>query len=219
VSIRLNAAVACRTAIAMSIVVILCAGLATADDSAEPNGVGGSSEVGPAETGRDAADGAVLVSLRYTGSALKPRENDVSYTINGSGSCVYVTAGDSSTVWNHKVTSLPQGSQVDTLRMYFYDTSGSNSSAWFTVYDLYGNIVSEWPVSSSGSGGNSFNDSAQINHMIDYSIYSYLINWRPSVTGSTMQLCGFRIFYNDFLPIFSDGFESGGVSAWSMVQP
>ena len=75
-----------------------------------------------------------LISWRVTGSALKPRENDVSYATNSSGACTYVTAGDASTVWNIPVI-LPQGTEVDTLRMYYYDTSGSNSSAWFTVYD------------------------------------------------------------------------------------
>jgi hypothetical protein len=29
----------------------------------------------------------------------------------------------------------------------------------------------------------------------DYSLYSYAINWRPYVLGSSMQNCGFRIFY------------------------
>jgi hypothetical protein len=144
-----------------------------------------------------------LISWRMSGSALRPRENDVSYSVSGSGGCSYVTSGDAFTVWNTSV-DLPQGATIDTLRMYFYDTSGSNSSAWFTIYDLYGNIVQEWSVSTSGSGGNSFNDSAQINHTIDYSVYSYLINWRPAVTGNTMQLCGFRIFYEP--PPFGIGF-------------
>lgn len=144
-----------------------------------------------------------LISWRVTGSALKPREDDVSYTINSSGSCGYVSAGDASTVW-HITPVLPQGAVVDTLRMYYYDTSNSNSSAWFTIYDLYGTIVDEFSVSSVGNSGNSFNDSVQINHTVDYSVYSYLLNWRPGVTGSTMQLCGFRIFYTP--PFFTAGF-------------
>lgn len=149
---------------------------------------------------------ASLISWRIAGSALRPRENDVSYSIPGQGGCIYVTSGDASTVWNTPV-NLPQGSTIDTLRIYYNDTSGSNSGAWFTIYDLYGNIVTESAVSTSGNTGFGFNDSAQINHTIDYSVYSYLINWRPSVTGSTMQLCGFRIFYEpppfgiNFLPI------------------
>lgn len=136
-----------------------------------------------------------LTSWRVVGSALKPRENDVDYSISGSGGCTYVTAGDNFTVWNVPI-ALPQGSTIDTLRMYYNDTNAGNSTAWLTVYDLYGEIVDEWSVSSSGSSGNGFNDSDPIDHVIDYSVYAYLLNWRPLVTGSTMQLCGFRIFYN-----------------------
>jgi hypothetical protein len=135
-----------------------------------------------------------LVSWRVTGSALRPRENTVSNTVNSSGGCIYVTAGSAFTVWN-TTPDLPQGAVVDTLRMYYHDTNASNSTAWFTVYDLYGAIVQEWSVSSTGNFGNSFNDSVAIDHTVDYSLYSYLINWRPIVTGSTMQLCGFRVFY------------------------
>jgi hypothetical protein len=140
-----------------------------------------------------------LVSWRVTGSALKPRENDVSYGIGGSGACTYVTTGDASTVWNID-PGLPNGTVVDTLRMYYNDTSASNSTAWFTVYDLYGAIVQEWSVSTSGSSGNGFSDSAQISHAINYSVYNYLLNWRPTVTGSTLQLCGFRVFHETPLP-------------------
>lgn len=139
-------------------------------------------------------EGGSLVSWRVSGSTLKPRENDVSYTVNSNGSCAYVTAGDASTVWNIPI-QLENGSVVDTLRMYYNDTSGSNTTAWFTIYDLYGGIVNEWSVSSNTSSGNSFNDSQQINETVDYSVYSYVINWRPVVSGSTIQLCGFRVFY------------------------
>lgn len=139
-------------------------------------------------------------SWRVTGSALKPRENDVSYSVAGTGACTYVTSGDASTVWNTD-PGLPDGTVVRTLRMYYNDTSASNSTAWFTVYDLYGSIVQEWSVSTSGSSGNSFSDSAAINHTINYAAYNYLLNWRPLVTGSTMQLCGFRVFHETPLPV------------------
>jgi hypothetical protein len=137
----------------------------------------------------------VLRSLRITGSALKPRENNVSYAVDINGSCFYVTAGSATTVWNVPIT-LPDGATIDSLRIYYYDTSASNLSAWFTVYDLYGAIVQEWSVSSSGNSGNSFNDSVQIGHVIDHDVYSYVVNVRPVGTGSTLQFCGARLFYS-----------------------
>ena len=167
----------------------------------ESDSTAGSPEDGFQGEDDRAPDG--LVSLRFAGSTLKPRETNVSYTVGTDGACTYVTAGSNFTVWNVE-TGLPNGAVVDTLRMYFYDTNASDSTGWFTIYDLYGTIVQEWSVSSTGNFGNSFTDSAQINHTIDYSIYSYVLNWRPNVTGSTMQLCGFRIFYSP--PFFSLGF-------------
>jgi len=195
---------------------LLLAAVAAAGDSSAPAPLGVPPN-GPPETDVESVDGASLISLRVAGSALTPREDDVSYSVSGTGGCTYVTAGDAFTVWNHKVT-LPQGATVDTLRMYYYNTSGSSSTAWFTVYDLYGGLVDEWSVSADSSTGNSYNDSAQINHVIDYDVYSYLLNWRPTVTGSTMQLCGFRIFYSD-PTIFRDGFEWADTGAWSATQP
>jgi hypothetical protein len=81
------------------------------------------------------------------------------------------------------------------MRMYYDDTSATDSFAWFSVYDLYGNIVQEWAVASAGSTGNGFGDTALISHTIDYQLYSYAINWRPYVLGAEMQNCGFRLFY------------------------
>ena len=170
--------------------------LSSAEPSADLPDINFSPPDGPAANNlvEEVVEGGGLVSWRATGSALKPRENDVSYTYSGGGGCSYVTAGDASTVWNTPI-HLHNGSVIDTLRMYYYDTSGSNTTAWFTIYDLYGSIVDEWNVSSSNNVGNSFSDSSQINHTIDYSVYSYMINWRPIVSGSSIQLCGFRIFY------------------------
>lgn len=142
---------------------------------------------------------ATLTSWRVSGSVLRPRDNDVNYTTNGYGGCSYVASGDATTVWNAPVL-LPNGATVNTLRMYYYDTNGANSQAWLTVYDLYGVIVNEWLVTSTGNSGNGFRDSATINHKIDHNTYSYLINWRPLAVGSTMQVCGFRVFYE--APLF-----------------
>jgi len=137
----------------------------------------------------------VALNLRIAGSTLKPRANDADYATSGSGGCVYVTGGDQYEVWNTPL-ALPQGAVVSTLRMYYDDTSATDSTAFFTIYDLYGTIISDFSVSTSGSSGNGYRDSDPIDHQIDYGTYSYVLNWRPMVGDSTMQLCGFRIFYD-----------------------
>jgi hypothetical protein len=135
-----------------------------------------------------------ISDFRVPGTALKPRGDDVSYIPTAGGGCFYASAGNSSRVFNTGVY-LPQGSNILAMRMYYDDTSTTNSRAWFTVYDLYGNLVEEWSVDSLGDTGNGFNDTVEISHTIDYASYSYTINWRPYDLGSDTQLCGFRIFY------------------------
>ncbi len=188
-------------------------------ESSAPDGlqpVVGISEVVP-ETAPEQITAITTDWLRVTGSVVRPRSSSISFVASGGGGCTYHTGGSVFMVWNAPVY-LPQGATVNYLRMYYDDTSATDSGAWFTVYDLYGDIVQEWGVSSSGSSGNSYNDSALIDHVVDYSRYSYTVNWRPNVTGSVMQLCGFRIFYFD-PNLFSDGLESGDTDAWSSVTP
>ena len=118
------------------------------------------------------------------------------YTTNSNGSCVYVTAGDSNTVWNFPL-ALPEGSKVEWLRMYYRDADSShNTTGWFTKYDLYGGLVREWAVNSTGSAGDNYSDVLITpTETIDYSNFSYVLNWRPNAVTSTLQLCGFRLFY------------------------
>lgn len=134
--------------------------------------------------------------LRISGAALKPRESNVEWYGGGGGGCIYASTGSSIAVFNVPVY-LPQGSTVKYFRMYYHDTNDSkNSSAWFTVYDMYGDIVGEWEVSSSGSSGDGYRTTAEFTHTVDYASYSYVVNWRPYDLGSDMQVCGFRLYYH-----------------------
>jgi hypothetical protein len=165
--------------------------------SASSEGTGPVSEglAGPVEV-EDVAPAASLplAAIRVAGSVFKPRNSSVGWASTGGGGSIYASSGSPSETWNVPVY-LPQGSIVDRIRMYYYDTSSSNCMGWFTVYDLNGNIVDEWSVTSSGSGGNGYNDSDPINHTINYTAFSYVLNWRPLQLGTTMRLNGFRIFY------------------------
>jgi hypothetical protein len=199
---------------------LLLAGLAVGLIMAEEGAGGRKEPAAPPSSGGDGAAGeprdarpaeneptAVLKSLRIPGSALRPRASNVEYLSSISGGCLYASSGITHTVFNAPVF-LPQDATVRAVRMYYHDTNEDiDSIGWFTVYDLYGNLVEEWGVSSQGSAGNGFNDTAIFTHTIDYSLHSYLVNWRPYVLGSEMQLCGFRIFYEGpygfALPIIS----------------
>lgn len=131
--------------------------------------------------------------LRVTGSVFKPRYSGVGWDFGADGGSIYAFSGSSFEVWNSPLY-LPQGTVIRYVRMYYYDNSANTCWGWFTIYDLYGVIVDEWAVTSSDTG-NSFDDTADINHTIDYSSYSYVLNWRPNQIGSSMMLHGFRVFY------------------------
>jgi hypothetical protein len=135
-----------------------------------------------------------IADFRVPGTALKRRGSDVDYIPTAGGGCFYASAGNSIRVFNTGLY-LPQGSNVLAVRMYYDDTSSSDSRGWFSVYDLYGNLVEEWSVDSTGDFGNGFDDTVEISHTIDYLNFSYALNWRPYDLGSDTQLCGFRIFY------------------------
>lgn len=171
-------------------------GAGSSSDGGAPAGV----ERWPAETAPEGYKSPINApeyntSVRFVGSALKPRENDVDYRVASQGGCVYVSGGDDSTVWNLPL-ALPDGAQVEYVRIYVHDASPSDTCGWFTKYNLYGSLVEEWAVCSTGNGGNGYwTTTISPTETIDYGSYSYVLNWRPGVTGSTIQLCGLRLYY------------------------
>jgi hypothetical protein len=152
-------------------------------------------------------DRSIMLSQRIVGNVLRPTSSITGFT--PIGGCAYATS-NAQINWNTGLY-LPQGALIRQVRMYFYDTSSDfNSLAWLLVHDLYGDLVSFHQVASSGNFGFSFNDTAIIDHSVDHTLYSYSLIWRPVITGDTMRLCGFRIFYEVAGPlIFQDRFEFG----------
>jgi len=170
-------------------------------------------EFGTAQTGRertgDLVDGpsgleldpapdpaqSYNASLRIPAAALKPRRSDVEWQAGGEGGCVYATSGDQWTWWAAPLY-LPHGSILRYFRMYYNDqNTEADCAAFLTVYDLYGRIVTEWGINST-STGQTYATTAELDHIIDYDYYSYVIHWRPNVIGDTMQVCGFKVYYH-----------------------
>lgn len=128
------------------------------------------------------------------GSSLRPRDSSVDWANDGSGGCMYLTSGDSTKIFNIHL-EVPHGSRIEYLRIYFYDTSASNSFAWVTRYDDEGDIEDVTYVASSSNLGYGSTLSPYIEHIVDTTNYSYVLNWRPYAVGTTMQLCGLRVAY------------------------
>ena len=148
---------------------------------------------------KDASAQTAPSSWRVAGSVFHPIDSSTTYSSPGGGS-IYATANPTGLF--QTPVYLPQGAIINWVRMYYTNNDATNQcDGWLTVYDLYGNIAvinsvsQEWGVSSTVNSGNSFNDTSTIDHTVDYNQYSYVINWRPNVASTNMQLCGFRIFY------------------------
>jgi len=154
--------------------------------------------------------------IRVLGSVLRPTDSDATYSSSLSGGCLYATA--SPITFFNTFLSLPHGATLTQARFYFNDTSGDDSFALITVLDYQGDVVTEWRLDTWGDTGSGYYTVQDINHVIDMENYSYIVRWRPQVTGSVMQACGFRLWF-EVPGIFTDGFESGDTSQWSTTVP
>ena len=195
-------------ALLLAAMLVAWAGLAQGPDT-EPSGtvrssdpvgskvVYAGSQAGPEDVGPEVAapNQSYNATVRISGSALKPRESYVEWSgVSGAGGCIYATSGNPLAVLSTPVY-LPEGSTIRYFRMYYNDQNvDTDASAWLTAYDLYGMVDVEWGVSTSGTG-KTYVTTEQLDHEIDYSLHSYMINWRPYELGSDMQVCGFRIYY------------------------
>lgn len=128
------------------------------------------------------------------GAAFRPRDSTVSWASDGSGGCVNLSAGTTYVVFNLQL-DIPHGARIDYLRIFYYDTNATSSTAWVTRYDDVGGLQDVTNVSSAGTAGYGTVLSAFVDHIVDSVDYSYVLNWRPNVLGSTMRLCGLRVAY------------------------
>jgi hypothetical protein len=129
--------------------------------------------------------------INVAGSTLRPRSSATDWTYPGGG-CI-AASGANDVFITH--LGIPHGSRIDYLRIYFYDTSASNSQAWVTTYNGAGVATDLTLVSSGGTAGYGTLLSPFVGHVVDTASSSYVLNWRSNQTGSTMRLCGLRVAY------------------------
>jgi len=138
-------------------------------------------------------DLTVTHQIRVTGSVWRPVDSGATYSSSPGGGCVYATANPL-TMFNTFLT-LPHGATLIGARFYFNDTSGSDSFILISELDYEGYPNSEWRLDSWGDTGSGYVTFDDINHVIDYTQYSYVVNWRPVLAANNMKACGFRIWY------------------------
>jgi hypothetical protein len=129
--------------------------------------------------------------FHVAGSSLTPRASSTAWVYQGTG-CVSASGGND--IFSIHL-DLPQGARIDYLRLYYRDTSASNSEAWITTYDATGGFADLTTVSSTGAAGYGSALSPFVNHVVNNAARAYVLNWRPNQTGASMQLCGLRVAY------------------------
>ena len=140
---------------------------------------------------------AVSAFLRVPGSALRPAYSSYAESAldpNRLG-CTYALSGDPDWVW---VTPIypPQGATLTNLRFYGYDASPSeDQTVRLVVLDYYGDEDYIFTGNSSGSSGYGLVDIDLGGHVVDYTSYSYLLNWWPHEVGTAIKICGFNLSY------------------------
>lgn len=130
--------------------------------------------------------------IYVAGSALRPRNSGVDWISAGSGGCMYT----SGLAWSNVDVQLPEGSRVDYLRLFYFDTNTNDSLAWLTSYDGAGSKDDMVYVQSASDVGYGTTLSEYLGEVVDTTYKSYLLNWNPlSAFNETLQVCGLRIAY------------------------
>jgi hypothetical protein len=125
------------------------------------------------------------------GSTFHPRASSSTWAYGGSG-CIYRTAGSQPFVL---FLNLPEGSKIDYLRVFFYDTDAINGFAGITRYDGGGSVEDLVSVYSTGSSGYDTRLSSYLGHIVDNAGWAYTVYWNPNTNSGTMQICSLRVAY------------------------
>ncbi len=131
------------------------------------------------------------VYQHVAGSAFIPLYSSTEYTYGTKG-CTYFTSG--STFSNYPLI-VPPGSKITYLRLYFNDTSAVDGTMYLAQYDDGAAHTYLATVTTTGTSGLGTNTITGLEIVPDYVNYNYVMYWAPGTTGSTLQLCGYRIGY------------------------
>ena len=144
-------------------------------------------------TAESAAADEVILFERIAGMNFHPREATTTHNYAGAG-CVNRTSSLGFLVSDLQV---PDGAEIDFLRLYFDDTSGDNNAqAWLYAYDGLGNFTQITTVSSSGAPGESSAGSGFFSHIVDNTAEALgLVIGFDNANDSTVAVCGVRIRY------------------------
>jgi len=129
-----------------------------------------------------------------------PYDDDMTYTY-ASGGCMSRNSGGN---YTEHTLQLPQGAEIDYLRVYFYDNDAAhNATAYLFAYDGQGHSTSIASVSSSGEADSYRSEgSGYFSHVVDNLNEALSLSlYYGGATTSDLRICGVRIRYQYTLSI------------------
>jgi hypothetical protein len=129
---------------------------------------------------------------RYAGSIFQPMASGTTYEDGGAG-CTYRTGGE---LWFTADLQLPDGAEIDFLRVYFYDIDPDDDiKADIYSFDGAGNFVDIIEVSSSGAPGWDDAGSGFFSYIVDNIDESLAFVVGLGDTGPDLMFCGLQVRY------------------------
>lgn len=135
------------------------------------------------------------------GTAFHARNDTYTQAESSDGGCIYQTTGTTNSMFVADL-QLPDAAVVGILRLFYYDTSGSNSSAWITQYDGAGGYKDIAYIPSTDSTGYGSNANSGFSYTVSNYDHPIVLNWQSNQLGDTIRLCGMRIRYFTNGPFF-----------------
>jgi len=122
-----------------------------------------------------------------------PFDVDMTYNYYNAG-CIYRTGGS---VWAEHTLQLPQGAEIDYLRIYFYDNDPvNNAEVWLSAYDGAGNSELIKSAKSDGTPGQSSAGSGFFSYIVDNESAALSLSlFYGNGTTNALRICGVRIRY------------------------
>jgi hypothetical protein len=133
--------------------------------------------------------------LHISGSDFNPLYFDEA-PMYDSGGCIYSSAATPNHAYFNYSLAMPYQSTITQMRIYYKDTNAAiNLSARLRQMDDGIGFTDIGPaLSSTGSAGLGA-ATVDINYMIDYVNFSYVVQVTMNDTGNDMEFCGVRIAY------------------------
>jgi hypothetical protein len=122
-----------------------------------------------------------------------PYDDDMTYAYGGAG-CVYRTGG---TRFANHTLQLPQGAEIDYVRVFFYDNDASyDAGVYLYAYDGYGAFTEIRRVTSSGTPGQGSQGSGFFSYFVDNQAEALSLTLDYGLGGNqNVQICGVRLRY------------------------